>query len=309
MNEAAKRLFEDQLADWPLVKKNYAALEQIQVKRFVITGNTIKVQFNPARIVSTAAKTDTESIRKRACFLCPENRPAEQEGITIQNKYTLLINPFPIFPRHLTIPTVTHTPQRFDGRFFDFLELAKKLDEYVLFYNGPHCGASAPDHMHFQAGIKGFLPIESEWKEKRSPVCSTKQGAIWKINDNLRTGWILEGNDPNGLRSLFNALFCELTVFPGEQEPRINLLAWYENWEWFIVLFPRRKHRPDCYFVEGEKQRTVSPASVDLGGVFIVPREVDFERITSDEIDEILREVCLSKWEEERISNRIIQQV
>ncbi|MDD2436393.1 MAG: DUF4922 domain-containing protein [Massilibacteroides sp.] len=309
MNDEAKLLFEEQLVNWPLAKRNYAALEQVQMKTFVIAGNTFNIQFNPVRIVSTAAKIDVQSIRKRACFLCRENRPVEQKGIPLLEKYTLLINPFPIFPRHLTIPEVTHTPQRIEGHFTDMLELANTFDDYILFYNGAHCGASAPDHMHFQAGNKGVLPFENEWKRKRTLLRQAKRGNIWKISDNLRTGWILEGDDPSGLHSLFNTIYKLLPIVSEEEEPRINLLLWREEAKWIAVLFPRKTHRPACFFAEGEAQLTVSPASVDLGGVFIIPREQDFEKINPEKITRIIQEVCLDKITTEKINNRLKTQI
>lgn len=305
MTERIKQLFESQLREWEMAAKNYAALQQVREKTCIVSGNTFRVQFNPARIVSSAAKVDAQSIRERACFLCASNRPAEQNGLSFLAKYTLLINPFPIFPRHLTIPAVLHTPQRIKGRLSDMLDLAMALDDFVIFYNGPRCGASAPDHVHFQAGNKGFLPIETEWKTKRVLLSETKQGNIWKINDTLRSGWILEGDEKEGLRFLFETIYKSLSAQPTPDEPMMNVLAWTENGKWIVVVLPRKKHRPDCFFAEGEQQLTISPASVDLGGVFITPLEKDFNKITSEDITRILHEVCLDQASEEKIDNRL----
>lgn len=305
MRETIKYLFDTQLRDWKMAAKNYTALEEIREKTFAISGNTIRVQFNPARIVSSAAKVDTKSIQERACFLCAANRPTEQVGMSFLAKYTMLINPFPIFPRHLTIPSVLHTPQRIRGRMLDMLELAVALEDYVIFYNGPRCGASAPDHIHFQAGNKGFLPFETEWRQNCSLLSDTKQGLIWKISDNLRSGWVIEGNDKLNVCSLFNTVYTLLAVLPTDDEPMMNLLTWFDDGKWIVVVLPRKKHRPDCFFAEGEKQLTISPASVDLGGVFITPLEKDFDKITADDILIILHEVCLDNASEEDISNRI----
>lgn len=305
MKETIKHLFDSQLRDWGMAAKNYAALAEVREKTFTISGQTVRVQFNPARIASSAAKVDTKSIQARACFLCAANRPAEQTGVSFLAKYTMLINPFPIFPRHLTIPAVLHTPQRIKGRMMDMLELAKVLDEYVIFYNGPRCGASAPDHIHFQAGNKGFLPFEKEWRQSCSLLSEVKQSLIWEINDNLRSGWVIEGNNKLNVCSLFNTVYELLAEFPTDDEPMMNLLAWFENEKWIVVVLPRKKHRPDCFFAEGENQLTISPASVDLGGVFITPLEKDFDKITSDDIIGILHEVCLDKASKEEISNRL----
>ena len=305
MKEAIKHLFDAQLCDWEMAANNYAALEEVREKTFAISGNTIRVQFNPARIVSSAAKVDAKSIQARACFLCGANRPAVQTGIPFQAKYTILINPFPIFPRHLTVPSVLHTPQRIAGRMMDMLELAETLEDYVIFYNGPRCGASAPDHIHFQAGNKGFLPFESAWKQTSSLLSETKRGLIWKISDNLRRGWVIEGSDKLNVCSLFDTVYQLLNELPTTDEPMMNLLAWFEKGKWIVVVFPRKKHRPDCFFREGEDQLTISPASVDLGGVFITPLEKDFNKITSDNITEIVDEICIDKVNEEDICNRL----
>lgn len=305
MKDRIKQLFESQLREWETAAKNYAALQQVREKTCTVSSNTFRVQFNPARIVSSAAKVDAQSIRERACFLCAANRPVEQNGLSFLAKYTILINPFPIFPRHLTIPAVLHTPQRIKGRINDMLELAATLEDYIIFYNGPRCGASAPDHIHFQAGNKGFLPMETEWRAKGLLLSETKQGNLWKINDTLRTGWILEGSDKEGIRLLFETIYQLLEEQPTPDEPMMNLLAWTEGSKWILVVLPRRKHRPDCFFAEGEQQLTISPASVDLGGVFITPLEKDFNKITPEDIAGILQEVCLDQASEERIDNRL----
>ena len=160
MQETVNKLFDEQLAEWPLAGSNYRALDQVRTKLFEDGKALYKVQFNPARIASSSAKVDTQSIRARACFLCPHHLPAEQRGIAFKTHYRILVNPFPIFPRHLTIPDLQHVDQRIEGRIDDMLDLAQELDHYVVFYNGPQCGASAPDHFHFQAGNKGLLPVE-----------------------------------------------------------------------------------------------------------------------------------------------------
>lgn len=164
MNQTIHNLLTGQLASWETARNNYAALSGVRVKELNVNGIPYKVQFNPARIVSSGAKVDAKSIQERKCFLCPANLPPVQKGIPFGGHYHILVNPFPIFPRHLTIPELAHTPQRIASRFTDMLELAEALTEYTIFYNGPRCGASAPDHAHFQAGNKGFMPIEKDWR-------------------------------------------------------------------------------------------------------------------------------------------------
>ena len=271
MKEKITQLFNEQSSDWEFARKNYKALEQVKVKTLLVDGHEYKVQFNPARIISSAAKVDAQSIRERACFLCAENRPPEQHGIPFNERYTILINPYPIFPRHLTIPSIEHTPQRIATRFGDMLDLAKQLDDYILFYNGPRCGASAPDHFHFQAGSKGFLPIEKD-KNRYNMIC-------------------IESNKKEELLNRFRQVYDSMEKKPEDDEPMMNLLVWYEACQWIVCIFPRKKHRPSCYYAESEANLLISPASVDLGGVFITPLEKDFEKIIAEDINGILHEI------------------
>ena len=264
-------LFSEQFSNWELALKNYHALEQVRTKILIVNGLEYKVQFNPARIISSAAKVDVQSIKERKCFLCAENRPMEQNGITFKERYTILVNPFPIFPRHLTIPLIEHIPQRISPHFGDMLDLAQQLDDYIIFYNGPKCGASAPDHFHFQAGNKGFLPMEK--------------------NPKMYNAIIIESNNKEEILNRFKQIDVTLPLVPEDDEPMMNLLVWYETGKWIVCIFPRKKHRPACYSAEGEANLLISPASVDLGGVFITPLEKDFEKITAEDIAGILREI------------------
>ena len=271
LKEKVNQLFNEQLIEWELAKNNYKALEQVKIKTLNVSELQYKVQFNPARITSSAAKVDPKSIQERKCFLCRENLPPVQKGIPFKDNYTVLVNPFPIFPRHLTIPVLEHTPQLIAPRFGDMLDLAQELDNYVIFYNGPKCGASAPDHFHFQAGNKGFLPIENE-KDWSNAVR-------------------IESENKQEILDRFQQIYDSLPLQSDDLEPMLNILAWHENGIWTVCLFPRKKHRPACYFAEGDANLLISPASVDLGGVFIMPLEKDFEKITAEDIAEILCEV------------------
>jgi len=294
MKEAVEKLFNEQMNGWPLAKQNYAALEQVRSKSFVISGYTFGVQFNPARLVSSAAKVDAASLQSRPCFLCETNRPHEQRGIPFNGRYTILVNPFPIFPRHLTIPMNIHTPQLLADSFVDMLDLAEALTDYVVFYNGADCGASAPDHMHFQAGNKGFLPFEEEWKkDKGDAVCRSGNSVLWNWSDGMRTAFVIESDDKTAASTMFYQLYNFLKS-PDKTEPMINVLAWFDD-KWIICIFPRKKHRPVCYFaLDDLNNRLVSPASVDMGGVLITPLEKDFMRITTTDIVAIYKDVCFS---------------
>lgn len=289
--------FQRQLARWDMARGNYEALQQVRLKELCICGIPYRVQFNPARIVSSGAKVDQQSISRRPCFLCQTHRPAEQESIGFLSHYDILLNPFPIFPRHLTIVERAHTPQRIASRFADMLELARLLNDFTVFYNGPRCGASAPDHAHFQAGSRGLMPIE-EYGRRLPQTLLGQQGeaALFRLDDGPRSTLLIRSTVPSDAQELFYTVYDALPRPDDDpsEEPMLNILALYDAGEWTVFLFPRQRHRPACYTAAGEDNLLCSPASVDLGGTFILPRETDFNRITADDIRQILSEVCLS---------------
>lgn len=294
MNETIQKFLTEQLADWETARNNYAALAGVQVRELNVCGVRYKVQFNPARIVSSGAKVDAKSIQERKCFLCPANLPAQQKGIPFGGHYQILVNPFPIFPRHLTIPDLNHTPQRIEGRLEDMMELARQLTDFTIFYNGPRCGASAPDHAHFQAGNRGFMPIEAGWKNQiAGRIADYGKATLYYLNDQPRTTLVIQSSDMASANHLFS-LICRLLPEQPEGEPMLNLLAMYDEGVWTLFVFPRAKHRPACYTAEGDARLLSSPASVDLGGVFITPVEADFHKISPAIMEQILSEVCLS---------------
>lgn len=310
MNQTVHNLLTKQLASWETARDNYAALSGVKVKELNVNGILYKIQFNPARIVSSGAKVDSKSIRERKCFLCPANLPPEQEGIPFDGHYNILVNPFPIFPRHLTIPETEHVDQRIAIRFADMLDLARSLSDYILFYNGPKCGASAPDHAHFQAGNKGFMPIEKDWRSQvAGKIADYGKAELWYLNDAPRATLVIESADKNAATELFDIIYRSMAVKPGEEEPMMNVLAMYEVDKWIVFVFPRAQHRPACYTAEGEDNLLSSPASVDLGGVFITPVEKDFLKITAEDIHRILGEVCLSETDFHQLRQHIKEQI
>ena len=283
----------------------YAHLKELNVN-----GILYKVQFNPARIVSSGAKVDAKSILERKCFLCPANLPPVQKGIPFGGHYNILVNPFPIFPRHLTVPELAHTPQRIATRFTDMLELAEALTDYTIFYNGPKCGASAPDHAHFQAGNKGFMPIEKDWRgQTAGKIADYRKAALWYLDDAPRATLVIESTSKEDAADLFDIIYRSLDVKPEEDEPMMNVLVLYEADRWVVFVFPREKHRPACYTAEGEANLLSSPASVDLGGVFITPVEKDFLKITAEDVAQILSEVCLSATDFHKVRQRIREKI
>lgn len=310
MNQTVNNLLTRQLASWETAHNNYASLSGVQVKELNVNGIPYKVQFNPTRIVSSGAKVDARSIKERKCFLCPANLPPEQEGIPFGGHYLILVNPFPIFPRHLTIPEEAHLDQRIASRFGDMLDLARQLTDYTIFYNGPRCGASAPDHAHFQAGNKGFMPIEQDWRRQiAGKIADYGQATLCYLNDAPRATLVIESPERETAVRLFDIVYRSLDLKPGEEEPMMNVLILFENGKWIVFIFPRAKHRPACYTAEGEDNLLSSPASVDLGGVFITPVEKDFRKITAEDVAQILSEVCLSPTDFHRIRQRIREQI
>jgi len=309
ISEQARQLIKDQQNEWELVRKNYAGLKKVKTRKLAFDGFDMVVQFNPERIRSSAAKVDTKSIEARPCFLCQQNLPKEQKSLPVLDNYLILVNPFPIFPEHLTVPHVKHTDQLIEKKFGDMLELAKILEDFSVFYNGPKCGASAPDHFHFQAGIKRFMPIERDYKNGSFFHFSKSVNGIELIKwtDYIRTVLTFSGRDSDKITSLFNSLFHELKKLQeDEAEPMVNILASYYGSRWTVHVFPRQLHRPWQYFEAGEKQIILSPASVDMGGVLITPREEDFKKLTMNDTQNIFEQVCLEESAFEEIIAHIL---
>ncbi len=307
LSKDVERLIEEQLQEWPAAAANYAALADVKVKEFVVDGMKFKVQFNPARAVSSGAKVDAASIKARKCFLCAENRPDVQRGIAWADDYTILLNPFPIFPRHLTIPCNDHVPQACEGSIADMLRLARKLDGYTVFYNGPRCGASAPDHFHFQAGNSDFLPLEANIDQADLRVLRKDGGAILSLVDSLPLKmFVIDSDDAQDGQIMFSSLLRALPMADGDYEPMLNLLAYATESGTRLVVVPRRRHRPSFYGTEGEDCMMLSPASVDMGGVFITPRLIDFDRFDADTIRRVIDELCMSQSDVEAVAEKLV---
>ena len=296
LNEQAFTLVKQQQETWKLTRKNYGELAGVQTREFEFGHFKIMAQHNPERIRSSAAKVDTKSISERPCFLCPDNLPAEQKALNFQNKFLILVNPFPVFPVHLTIPLIEHKPQQILNFFSEMLELSCQLEGFTVFYNGPQCGASAPDHFHFQAGNRGFLPIENELEnleKNHSKVIFQRSGLkIFVVQNYLRRFVCIVSSDRTKINNAFHRVYSS---FPGENvnEPMMNILSFFENGNWKVIIFPREKLRPSRFYETGEKQVVVSPAAVELGGIMVLPRQKDFESISNQVISEIYDEVTL----------------
>ena len=291
---------------------NFEALKGVKVKELDVDGMTVKVQFNPARIVSSSAKVDAKSLKERKCFLCGANRPEVQRGIEWgpDGKYIILINPFPIFPRHLTIPDQRHVDQLIYERVEDMMDLAHELDEYTVFYNGPKCGASAPDHMHFQAGNSDFLTIAPALeKAELKEIAKDGEATLYLVDTLPLNVFVVDAKDHKEGARLFKRLYDALPQKEGETEPMMNLLCYATPAGERLVVIPRKQHRPSFYGMEGEGKMLLSPASVDMGGVFITPLEKDFVKLDADLVRTIVDELCLSNDEIAAVAERLCASV
>ncbi|MCH8525314.1 MAG: DUF4922 domain-containing protein [Balneolales bacterium] len=299
--DMSRALLQQQYANWPMLQKGADTLKTVVSKEITFDGFRMSIQFNPGRIVSSAAKVDKKSIAERKCFLCLENLPPEQKGLETGD-YTVLCNPFPIFPEHFTIPHKRHIDQRISGAFPDMLQLTKEMgSRYSLFYNGPKCGASAPDHLHFQAGDFGFMGIDNTWPDL------VKNHGIWlsenaltriaSVDDGLRRFIVINSSSHTESVQAFNTLFNSFSAFneDPEEEPMVNVLTSYRQNRWTTIVFLRKKHRPNQFFLDGDAQILFSPASVDFGGVCITPLERDFDRLNADLLTDMFTQLSADK--------------
>jgi uncharacterized protein DUF4922 len=274
-------LFKSQVETWPRLARGIHGLANAQTRGVRIDWFEVFIRHIPHRAASTTAAVDPESISKRPCFLCTENLDPEEQGIPFGEDYVLYFNPFPIVDRHLSIVHREHRHQRIAGEFGNFLDIAVVLPGYFMIYNGPQCGASAPDHMHFQAGSRSLFPIEKDSANVRSI----------SIRNYARNVFVLRDSDRSRLIDRMNRAIDLLMDVTGKRpEPMINIAAFHDGREWTVYMFPRGKHRPDVYY-SGEL--TVSPGTIDLCGIFVAPFEKDFARISGGDIAAIYKEVTL----------------
>lgn len=295
--ERIEYLFQNQIATWPMACNHYRQFESIERRTLMFDGFRFEIQHNPARARSTCAKVDKIDIENRKCFLCSDNLPEEQKGLVIRNQYLLMVNPFPIFNRHFTIPEFEHTPQRISGRILDMLAIAKELSGYTVFYNGPRCGASAPDHFHFQAVEFGVMPIDKELEilkvSEGKKLIFEESIQITVIEKCLRYVIVMESEYPEPIDYFFEQMKEKLPLDEESGEPMMNILASYIGGRYRLTVFPRKKQRPSCYYREGNDRILVSPASVEFGGVIVTPNEDNFKNISKEDLIEIFNEVSM----------------
>jgi hypothetical protein len=271
-----------------MCRRGYETLATVRTRTFDFDDYRITAQFNPGRMASSTAKTDAKSIQERKCFLCPQNLPPEQRAVKFARNWLILVNPFPIFPEHFTIPHTQHTPQQIRENFATMLDLARAMSlRYIVFYNGPKCGASAPDHLHFQAGTKGFLPLFNQVDRVKRVLVECEQHRLYRSQPGFLPSFVL-------VESTDRAAICETLglVLSSVEEPMMNILTSYDADRWRMIIFYRSKHRPSFYFAEGNDKLLLSPAAVEMGGVLTLPIERDFERLTREHVAQTYREVC-----------------
>lgn len=300
-----KAFFTHQLDTWDEIRQRYEALKYVGLKQL---GHR-QLQYNPARMVSTGAQIDRQTIAQRACFLCEKNRPEEQLTIDLGDDFELMVNPFPVLPMHFTIVRKTHVPQTILENYTEIHRLLELFPELFVFYNGPMSGASALDHMHFQAGIGQELPLMTVLRklEKEQQVL-IKQGngsSLSMFNTVSFNAFVIKSKAQETEMALFKQLYAAMPVREGEKEPRMNIVAWRDGSEDVIVVLPRDNHRPACYFEEGDRRMVISPGALDMAGLIITPREEDFNRMSEDKLISILKEVSIKEKDMENIKEKL----
>ena len=305
------RFFHRQLQTWDDVRQRFRDLESVETRELVTDTFAVQAQWNPARMRSTGAKIDAKSIAERPCFLCQKNRPAQQMHRTVDSHYELLVNPFPILPVHFTLPTLKHQPQRILPMIGEMLRLAQRNSDLTILYNGPHCGASAPDHAHLQAISSDRLPLQQAWQRLSRNLTELIRTAddegIWQLTDYPAAALLIRSHTIDGGEQLFRQLYrCLPPAAEGTaDEPMMNVITWASGDDLLSVVMPRRKHRPDCYTAEGDDQYIISPGAVDMGGLIITPRREDFLRLTPEVVAAIYREVSLTPEQLQEVAEKL----
>ena len=294
-DSSISRFFNRQLEKWDDARHRFRDLKHVETKKL---SEEVRLQFNPARIVSTGAKIDKKTLGERPCFLCDKNRPKEQMSQQIDERFHLLVNPFPILPVHFTIPARKHQPQAIYKNYGEMHRFLSLHSELMVFYNGPKCGASAPDHLHFQAGTSGILPLQANWqrlsRNLTDIISLNDEEKIAVVRDFIVPAFVIISKSEESDETLFHRLYKSMPMRGDETEPMMNIIAWRKEDEYISVVIPREKHRPEAYFAEGDAQVMVSPGALDMSGLNITPREEDFHKLTEESATTILQECGIS---------------
>lgn len=295
-DSSISRFFNRQLEVWTDARHRFRDLKHVETRQF---SDQLKLQWNPARIVSTGAKIDEKTLGERPCFLCDKNRPKEQMSKQIDEKFHLLVNPFPILPVHFTIPARKHQPQLIYKNYGEMHRFISLHSDLMVFYNGPKCGASAPDHLHFQAGTNGILPLQTNWqrlsRNLTDIISLNDEEKISVVRDFIVPAFVIISKSAESDEALFRRLYKAMPQRGDETEPMMNIISWRKGEEFISVVIPREKHRPEAYFAEGDAQFVVSPGALDMSGLIITPREEDFRKLTEEKALSLLQECGVSE--------------
>lgn len=295
-DSSISRFFNRQLEVWTDARHRFRDLKHVETRQL---SDQLKLQWNPARIVSTGAKIDKKTLGERPCFLCDKNRPKEQMSKQIDEKFHLLVNPFPILPVHFTIPARKHQPQLIYKNYGEMHRFISLHSDLMVFYNGPKCGASAPDHLHFQAGTNGILPLQTNWqrlsRNLTDIISLNDEEKISVVRDFIVPAFVIISKSAESDEALFRRLYKAMPQRGDETEPMMNIISWRKGEEFISVVIPREKHRPEAYFVEGDAQFVVSPGALDMSGLIITPREEDFRKLTEEKALSLLQECGVSE--------------
>ncbi len=295
-DSSISRFFNRQLEVWTDARHRFRDLKHVETRQF---SDQLKLQWNPARIVSTGAKIDKKTLGERPCFLCDKNRPKEQMSKQIDEKFHLLVNPFPILPVHFTIPARKHQPQLIYKNYGEMHRFISLHSDLMVFYNGPKCGASAPDHLHFQAGTNGILPLQTNWqrlsRNLTDIISLNDEEKISVVRDFIVPAFVIISKSAESDEALFRRLYKAIPQRGDETEPMMNIISWRKGEEFISVVIPREKHRPEAYFAEGDAQFVVSPGALDMSGLIITPREEDFRKLTEEKALSLLQECGVSE--------------
>lgn len=295
-DSSISRFFNRQLEVWTDARHRFRDLKHVETRQF---SDQLKLQWNPARIVSTGAKIDKKTLGERLCFLCDKNRPKEQMSKQIDEKFHLLVNPFPILPVHFTIPARKHQPQLIYKNYGEMHRFISLHSDLMVFYNGPKCGASAPDHLHFQAGTNGILPLQTNWqrlsRNLTDIISLNDEEKISVVRDFIVPAFVIISKSAESDEALFRRLYKAMPQRGDETEPMMNIISWRKGEEFISVIIPREKHRPEAYFAEGDAQFVVSPGALDMSGLIITPREEDFRKLTEEKALSLLQECGVSE--------------
>ncbi len=310
VDSSMMRFFSLQLTKWESARMRYRDLRGVITRQLLIDNTTVTLQHNPARMVSTGAKTDSKSLADRPCFLCAKNRPKEQINKIVEGGFEILVNPFPILPVHYTIPLRQHKPQSILPYFPMMRKLLTEFPDHTVFYNGPKCGASAPDHAHFQAGTSNMVPLQTSWMRLNrgmTPVHQLSESdALYRLHDFPVNAFVIKATDSDKEQQLFRMVYDSLLMQDDDTEPMMNIIAWKtSDEEVTTVVMPRRKHRPDCYYAEGDNQVMISPGALDMSGLVILPRKEDYDRLNEGMLNDIYQEVTLTDEAMDAVEEKI----